>query len=845
MKDERLRMKRIVLGVVASLLAFTHTGAQDRQQAFWGNIDYEGKPWIKNESKKLNITEGLRGRHISLWASHGRYYDQEKGFWKWQRPDLFNTTEDLFTQTIVVPYLIPMLENAGAIVFTPRERDWQRNEVIVDNDDKKKAPYYLEVNMKHNWTKSPLRGFAWHSGAYRDGENPFEAGTARMVEATSSKSKSSEISYQPNIPESGKYAVYVSYQTLDRSIDDAQYIVYHQGQSTTFRVNQRMGGGTWVYLGTFDFDKGCDEHNRVVLTNQSKKKGVVTADAVRFGGGMGNITRGGSISRMPRALEGARYYAQWAGTPYKYYSTKNGQNDYGDDINVRSLMTNWLAGGSVFVPGKEGLGVPIELSLAVHSDAGVDNKGIVGSLAICTTDFNDGKLNSGVSRKVSYDFAKALLEGVDRDLRYKYQRWNKRYLWDRNYSETRLPEVPSAIIETMSHENLNDMKLGQDPNFRFTLARSLYKTILRYVTGMHGEDFVVQPLAPDNFCVEFKSRNKLKLSWKPVKDTQEKTSAPDHYMLYTSVENGGFDNGRAVKGTSCTVKLTPGLRYNFRVTAVNHGGESFPTPVLSAVYEPDATKTILIVNGFNRLSSPAVIINDSVRGFDLKSDPGITYGRTGGWNGELEGKFIAGNDFNYVATHAEAIQSAHKYNIASCNKDVVELGAIDIDKYHAIDLIMGLEKNDGRSLQFYKTFTDNLQSRLSHYLLTNGRLMVSGAYVGSDMRTDKERLFMANMLKSSCDSINVSPYSYVQGLGQEMNFYRTLNEQHYAATATDILDPVGGSFTAMTYANGTSAATAFDDSSYKTFVMGFPFECIDDKAKRSIIMKGIMNFLLK
>ena len=103
MKDERLRMKRIVLGVVASLLAFTHTGAQDRQQAFWGNIDYEGKPWIKNESKKLNITEGLRGRHISLWASHGRYYDQEKGFWKWQRPDLFNTTEDLFTQTIVVP----------------------------------------------------------------------------------------------------------------------------------------------------------------------------------------------------------------------------------------------------------------------------------------------------------------------------------------------------------------------------------------------------------------------------------------------------------------------------------------------------------------------------------------------------------------------------------------------------------------------------------------------------------------------------------------------------------------------------------------------------------------------
>ena len=836
---------RKIVSLLACWLVAASLVAQDKQAAFWGNIDYEGNPWVKNASKKISITQGLRGRHVALWASHGRYYDQEKGLWKWQRPDLFRTTEDLFTQTIVVPYLMPMLENAGAIVFSPRERDWQRNEVIVDNDDKKKAPHYMEINMKRDWTKAPRQGFAQHGGVYRDGENPFEAGTARMCQTTSKESKSSEISYQPSLPESGRYAVYVSYQTLPGSIDDAQYIVYHRGQKTEFRVNQRMGGGTWVYLGTFDFDGGCDENNRVVLTNLSKKKGFASADAVRFGGGMGNITRGGSTSRLPRALEGARYYAQWAGTPYKYYSTKNGQNDYGDDINVRSLMTNWLAGGSAFVPGKEGLGVPIELSLAVHSDAGVNSSGIVGSLAICTTDHNDGKLNSGVSRSVSYDFAKALLEGLDRDLRYKYQRWNKRYLWDRNYSETRLPEVPSAIIETLSHQNMNDMKFGHDPNFKFTLARSLYKTILRYVNGMHGEDFTVQPLAPDHFAVELKSKNKVRLTWQPVKDPQEKTATPTSYMLYTAIEDGGFDNGQPVKGNACTVKITPGLRYNFKVTAVNKGGESFPTPVLSAISEPDATKTILIINGFNRLSAPAITMNDSIRGFDLKADPGVSYGRNGGWNADLEGKFIAGNDFNYVATHAAALQSAHKYNIASCNKEAVEMGYIDIMKYHAIDLVLGLEKNDGHSLQFYKTFTDNMQKQLSQYLLTNGRLMVSGAYVGSDMRTEKERRFMANMLKLSCDSINVSPYNIVQGLGQEMNFYRTLNETHYAATATDILDPAEGAFTAMTYANGTSAAIAFDDSSYKTFVMGFPFECITDSKKRAVIMKGIMNFLLK
>ena len=39
------------------------------------------------------------------------------------------------------------------------------------------------------------------------------------------------------------------------------------------------------------------------------------ADAVRFGGGMGNISRGGKTSGLPRYLEGARYAAQWSGFP--------------------------------------------------------------------------------------------------------------------------------------------------------------------------------------------------------------------------------------------------------------------------------------------------------------------------------------------------------------------------------------------------------------------------------------------------------------------------------------------------------------------------------------------------
>ena len=289
--NNRNRLRLCVLGSCLLTTATTlHAQYLEGNTRAWGNIEYQDDPWVFNTSHPYFITEGLQNRHLSVWASHGRYYDNEKHTWKWQRPNLFCTTEDLFTQTIVIPYLIPMLQNAGAIVFTPRERDWQKHEVIVDNDDAIKGNSYVETVNGKKWKKGKQPGFAATKALYSDGENPFEEGSVRKAKATKKKNHS-EISYQPQIPEAGRYAVYVSYQSLSKSVSDAKYIVYHKGQATEFSVNQKMGGGTWVYLGTFDFDKGCNMFNRVVVTNQASSKGYVTSDAVRFGGGMGNVGR--------------------------------------------------------------------------------------------------------------------------------------------------------------------------------------------------------------------------------------------------------------------------------------------------------------------------------------------------------------------------------------------------------------------------------------------------------------------------------------------------------------------------------------------------------------------------
>jgi len=840
----------------------------------WGDIDYDGKPWVSNVSMPNKVTRGLQNRHISLWASHGRYYSRRDSSWQWQRPNLFTTREDLFTQTIVVPYLIPMLENAGAIVFTPRERDWQRHEVIVDNDDHQRLVNYMESGYRKPWQNAPNPGFAQHAGTYSDGENPFMAGTARMAEATRSKSKTSLISYQPDIPEEGDYAVYVSYQTLENSIDDAHYTVWHKGQQTEFRVNQQMGGSTWVYLGTFHFDKGCNAYNRVVVTNHSSQNGVVTSDAIRFGGGMGNIQRGGSVSGLPRALEGARYSAQWAGMPYSVYSSKDGLDDYGDDINVRSYTMNHLAGGSCYMPHREGLGVPLELSLAVHSDAGYDRKGtdIVGTLTVCTTDNNgDSLFNNGLPRTMSKELAGDLLYNTARDMKRLYGvAWPTRELRDRNYSETRNPEVPSAILETLSHQNFVDMCYGLDPNFRFQLARSVYKTLLRYISRNHDENCTVSPLTPTDLRIELTDHRKGEavLSWTPVSDPQEPDADATAYIVYTACGHADFDNGELVHGTSYTLKLTPGELYSFRVAAVNKGGRSFPTAVVSAQYNPAATKTILIIDGFQRLASPAVRNTPEQQGFDIDQDMGVSYGKTAGWAGrqlvfdrtragiedstglgygtdDLAGLFIAGNTFDYVKAHAEDIHDAQTVcNIVSSSRAAVEKGLVNMRRYDMADLILGLERADGYSLRHYQAFTTALADRLRDFTQGGGALLTSGAYVGCEMNTSAAQATIAAVTK--CRFAGTDNYgTAVQGLGLTFDIHRRPNEQHYCAPQTDILEPAEGTaMSVMAYADGYSAAVAYQGSDYRAITMGFPLESIQSKTQRTAIMQGIVNYLI-
>ena len=834
--------------------------------------DYKDKAWVKNISRPNEISRGLQDRHIAIWQSHGNYFKNDKNEWGWQRPRLFCTTEDLFTQSFVLPYVIPMLENAGAIVYTPRERDTQKNEIIVDNDTPN-ASLYLEVGSKKaHWATAPIKGFAQKKAIYRDGENPFTDGTCRFI-PTERKKKNKDQAFAewvPTLPAKGEYAVYVSYRTLPNSVNDAKYLVFHNGGVTEFKVNQKIGGGTWVYLGTFEFDKGNNDYGMVVLSNESSEHGVVCADAVRFGGGMGNIERGGKTSDLPRYLEGARYSAQWAGMPYEVYAGRKGENDYADDINTRSNTINYLSGSSVYNPQQPGLGIPLEMTMALHSDAGCSKTDeLIGSLGIYTTDFNNGKLNTGIDRYASRDLADILLTQIQKDIYSSYNlSWTRRSMWNRNYSETRLPATPSTIIELLSHQNFADMQLGHDPNFKFTVGRAIYKGILQFVAGQHDKEYVVQPLPVSNFAIRFgKKKNTLELSWKGENDPQEPTAQPREYIVYTRIGYGGFDNGTLVSKTSHTVKIEPGLVYSFKVTAVNRGGESFPSEILSAYKAKRERERVLIINGFDRVSGPAVINTFDKAGFDLEQDPGVPYlsnisfsgaqigfdraqaGKEGegslGYSGsELEGMKIAGNTFDYPFIHGKAIQAAGKYSFVSCSDEAVENGTVTLEDYPVVDYILGMEKEDPVHKVYYKTFSSAMQRIITSYCQSGGNLFVSGAYVGSDMSgTQGNREFTEKILKYGYQSSMTDKSSnHINGLGRTITIPRAPNETSYAVPAPDCIVPVDTAFPVFTYVPGNQSAGIAYKGNYRTFVLGFPFESIQSEADRATIMAGILGF---
>ena len=728
----------------------------------------------------LPAPRGLDGRHIALWQSHGRYFEAKTDRWEWQRAPTFRTCEDLFTQGFVLPYLIPMLENAGAIVLTPRERDPQWHESVADNDPAFEEPRTGSVRSQgryeetgRHWESAGV-GFADRKLSYSDGENPFLMGTARKVKTIAAgHGEPSTATWTASIPERGRYAVYISYASLRNSTTAAHYTVHHRGGSTEFIVNQRMGGGTWIYLGTFEFDEG--RSGKVVLDNATpegrgwKRGDVVTADAVRFGGGMGKTARGltpetETLSGLPAYQEGALYAMQWAGMDTEMLHEK--ETDYTNDYAQRGAWVRYLSGTSEVNPKEKGLGIPFDLSFAFHTDAGVTpSDSTVGTLAIYTL-LCDGKaeLPDGGSRRQCRDYAALLQDQVVSDIRAGFDsEWSRRQLWNRSYSESRTTGVPGMILELLSHQNFADMRYGLDPSFRFTVSRAVYKGILKYLSERYGCRYTVQPLPVGHFEALLQEDSCVELRWQPTPDPLEPTADPTAYLIQHRVDDGPFDTGIEVSGTSYEFAIEPGHVHSFRIIARNNGGLSFPSEVLSAgIPQKAGARTVLIVNNFTRISAPAWFDTPVYAGFDSATDSGVPDGVDLTFAGEQfgfrraepwldddcpgfggsyidnAGKPVPGNTFDYPSVHGKALlEAGYRFCSTSADAFVDSAPAASDASPFAIDLICGKQVltrvGRGEVPSRFAVFPEPMQTALRSYADAGVHLLLSGARIGTDV----------------------------------------------------------------------------------------------------------------
>ena len=95
--------KKLAIYAFALTSLFTYASAAEKKA--------QGTLIVTPLSEEYRPTQGLQGRHLAIWNSHGLYYNQIEGEWRWQRARLLGTVEDLHTTDYVLSYLVPMLEN--------------------------------------------------------------------------------------------------------------------------------------------------------------------------------------------------------------------------------------------------------------------------------------------------------------------------------------------------------------------------------------------------------------------------------------------------------------------------------------------------------------------------------------------------------------------------------------------------------------------------------------------------------------------------------------------------------------------------------------------------------------
>lgn len=749
-----------------------------------------------------DVDGALSGKTVYVSAGHGWTW-RDTGAWRTQRGNTHDLVEDFISAETVAHYLIRYLQNMGAYVVPVRESDLNSELHIVDD---------VDATATITTTDEPT-GYGALALPIADQSNPFAAGASLVLQA--STEATGEVTWALDVPADGAYNVYVGYVQDPSRASDAHYVVRHPGGEAHFRVDQRRHGSTWVLLGRFYFYAGAS--GEIALLDDSGDAGAtLSADAVRIGGGVGRIDRGGGANGRPMFENNARYAAQLNGAPPSVYDYSSG--DGNDDVGTRSRFSAW--------DHEEGEDA---VYIAWHTNAPSPARG-TSSFAYGPSNFGPLSEFSGVPG--SLELMDAVHTELVADFRAVWQDdWQDRNQHTAYFGEVNPnhnPEMPAALFEIAFHDTAEDADALRDPRFRAIAARSMAQGVARYFADRDGVELTLPPEPVTDVHAVQAVDGQLAIAWNaPAPDLAGGDGATG-YRVYLSADGLAFDEGHDAGGSPYTfAPPEDNAPVYARVTATNAGGESMPSRVVGTRRAPADAAQVLIVAGFDRLDR-TMLIDDDLSDYALAN---------------IQRGFIERiNDGSHVARFGAAIDAAG-ISFDSATAAAVGNEVVDIAAYPAVVWFLGEESSCCDPLAAAERLG------ITRYLEAGGNLFISGselAWALGDQGDATDAAFLADMLGATYVADDADTYG-VRGIGERFGDlaidFADGGPGGYDADFPDVLAPEPGATEVITYDNDAGAAMVWaldDESGTQVFTAGFPFETVSGADARADLMGRIL-----
>ncbi|MFG0306711.1 MAG: GC-type dockerin domain-anchored protein [Phycisphaerales bacterium JB040] len=745
----------------------------------------------------------LAGKIVYLEPGHGRY--DTGSSWAFQRSVLLDNVEDLNNQDAATE-LAETLLRAGATVVPMRPIGRQPIEVVVDNDD-------------------PGVAFA---GAWSDSTDPVFFGSPGDVPyrfALTSATETATATYTPVLPAAGFYPVYTWVRHGANRVEQL-YRIAHSGGTARVRVDHRRVGNGYVYLGTYHFEAGVS--GSVTVSNAFDNTGVVIADAIRFGNGMGDYVGGnGLTSGLPRADEASLYWllAQLGqGTPETTFRPL--ASDF--DSNIRA-PARWAVHMN-----REQAGAPSDRVLvSLHSNA--FNGAARGALSLVSAGNptpNQALLAQTLTDEIAADLT-TLSPGLEHD-------WFVRAsptlagAYGLLSNATIAGEFDATIVERAFHDNPLDMRLLHDPKVNRALARATVEGLTRFFRDLDGvTPLVFLPSAPRDASAVSDGAGTVTVTWKAPIDPAGIGSPPAAYVVEGSPNGLGFEPVGETTGLSVTVSgFDPGdvLRY-FRVRARNDAGLSRPTAVMATTpYSAPGAARFLYVNAFDRLDR-AQLPEQVVPGLPrmLRID---------------ERRINSGDYAVQSATAALDGAAAIGLTLHIDSADHLALFAhpLDLGSYDVAHWSLGEESFAD------ETFNALEQLLVEDFVAAGGHLIASGPEIAWDLGfLGAGPAFLEGTLGASFVADDAGAYRVV-GFPltpfQELDLTFDDGTDFFDSEFPDVLAPVAPAQTVLRYDTGSVAGVATPPSVTRggVLTLGFPVVTVTDPLGRADLLAAAFDF---